>query len=169
MTILTGHGCSAVSATSTRSRIDAATTRRRYGRRNGSVQATSEGDFDDELLVVGLSVTSALSSDWRGPERTRDHPGTDGQIRDDECDNLVFARVGDVQPALSRRESHSRRRAEGDAPFVAHIADDAVGSDGADQTVVVIGDEDRDTGVVFGERDTGGAGEVRPRRCAVVS
>ena len=57
---------------------------------------------------------------------------------------LVVARVGDVEPAARAASNATRVGAPNAvAPFVADVADDAVGTDRADAAVVVVGDEDR--------------------------
>src|SRR5881398_844189 len=64
----------------------------------------------------------------RGDRTLRDEIRRD--LRNDQRHDAVGARVGDVQEPAARRVGDARRRAEGEMPFVADVADDAVGPEG---------------------------------------
>ncbi len=166
MTAFSSQGCSATSATSRSSRTATSVMRPRYGRMNDSVHRTSEG----ESVRLAHPPTRLVAAGARQRRRLRQ---VRRDSRNDERDDLVLARIGDIQPAAPGPlggERHARRRAERFASFAAQVADDPVGPDGADVPVVVVRDEDRDLAARFGHhRHAGGAGEPGLDRRPIVS
>src|SRR5206468_5074768 len=96
-----------------------------------------------------------------------------GQARNDQRNDLVFARVGDVQPAAARPVygvRDARRRAEYFGTLVAQVANDTVGADRTDVSAVIVGDENRQLAAGFRhDRDTRRSGERRLQRRAIVA
>src|SRR3954468_15546677 len=134
MAIASGQGCSAPRPISSSSSIASSDTLARCGARNDRTQGSSA--FWGAAGSV-MSATSAgppvraARTGYRPAARGCDAPAAaqqrDGNV---QCDDLVVAGVGHVQPAGPWGEGDARWRAELHPPLAAHVAQDAVEIDG---------------------------------------
>src|SRR3954453_5198355 len=174
MAIASGHGCSAPRPISSSSSIASSDTLARCGARNDRTQGSSAFWGAPGWVMAATSAgppVGAARAGYRPAARGRDAPAAaqqrDGNV---QCDDLVVAGVGYVQPPGSGGKGDARRRAELHPALAAHVAQDAVEIDGPHRAVVVVRDEDRQPAErVLDESQPRRAGEARLRGRTVVA